>query len=298
MRHAIRWLLIGLLLSVSLAWVGLGSDEGGGVHFGLITDVHANDANSPAEGKVMVNYAERLEEFGELMNAWQADFVVDLGDFVNGNFVMGALGDPARIPGILEQANAALRTYTGPIYHVIGNHDVYDLTKDQIESILGMDRTYYSFDRGAYHFVVLDAQFETSGDPLGNTFWRVLGTIPPEELDWLRTDLSSTTSPTLVFVHQPIDSDLDTIAGGPPISNHLEVQSILTSVGNVIAVFQGHEHVFRHQVLDGIDYVTFTAFVDETVPTPLTYAKITLDPSAQTIEIDGEGLQPDLTISY
>jgi alkaline phosphatase len=268
------------------------------VQFGLITDVHANDMDSPVEGKVMVHFADRLATFAEAMNAWPAEFVVELGDFVNGNFVMGALGDPARIPGILQQAEVALSAFTGPVYHVLGNHDVYDLRKDEIQTVLGMARTYYSFDQGAYHFVVLDAQFETTGEPLADTFWRVLGTIPTEELDWLRSDLAATAYPTIVFVHQPIDSDLDTIAGGPPISNHLEVQAVLASSGAVIAVFQGHDHEFRHQVLEGVHYVTFNAFVDETEPTPLTYARVRLDPTERTIEIDGEGLQDDLAIHY
>ena len=110
--------------------------------------------------------------------------------------------------------------------------------------------------------------------------------------------MAATAYPTIVFVHQPIDSDLDTIAGGPPISNHLEVQAVLASSGAVIAVFQGHDHEFRHQVLEGVHYVTLNAFVDETEPTPLTYARVRLDPTERTIEIDGEGLQDDLAIHY
>lgn len=89
------------------------------LHLGIFTDLHAHDTDSPGEGKIMTEYPARLTACIEAMNAWPADLVIELGDFVNGNFVMGApMGDPARIVGILDKAEAIYAQFDGPRYYV------------------------------------------------------------------------------------------------------------------------------------------------------------------------------------
>jgi len=298
MRTAFRITFPVLLVAMSMYAGGATADADDVVRIGVIADVHAHDADSPAEGKVMTNYGERLAVFVEAMNAWPAETVVELGDLVNGNFIMGPLGDAARIPGILEDAMTYFEPLGCPLVHVIGNHDVYDLDKPTYLEILGEEATYYSFDLGAFHFVVLDAQFETTGEPLAYTFWRVLGTVPTFELDWLRADLASTEKPTVVLVHQPIDSEFDTLAGGPPISNNHEVQALLEEAGNVVAVFQGHDHENRYEQINGIHYVTFVEFTDHVGGSPVSFATVELDAAARTITIDGVGMQESLQFTY
>ena len=269
------------------------------VRLGIVTDVHVHDTNSPNEHKVMVNYAERVTEFVNAMNAWPADAVIQLGDFVNGAFVMGAdLGDPARIPGLLDLGLAALNAFEGPIHHVIGNHDVYDLAKDAILAATGAEAAVYSFDLGAFHVVVLDAQFNKDGEDYGHIGWMVQGMIPAAQLDWLRSDLAASDKPTLVCIHQPLDVAFSLTAGGPPVANRLEVQEVLAADGDVIAVFQGHTHDFSLNTIDGIHYVTFAAMVDHDEPTPATWAAVTLDAVARTIRIDGEGLNEDHELEF
>ena len=141
-------------------------------------------------------------------------------------------------------------------------------------------------------------EFTKAGADVADVVWMDQGTIPGAELDWLRQDLAATSLPTVVFVHQPLDVAFELEAGGPPVSNHTEVQTLLSESGRVIAVFQGHSHENRHTVVDGIHYVTFAAMVDRDVPTPPSWAAVTLDPEARTVRIDGEGLQEDLEFSY
>ena len=109
-------LLLGAVLVASLAIVTIGSDTNTGVlRVGIFADLHAHDTNSPVEGKVMTNYPQRLGACVAAMNAWPADLVIELGDFVNGAFVMGApLGDPARIVGILDKAEALYAKLNAP----------------------------------------------------------------------------------------------------------------------------------------------------------------------------------------
>ena len=129
--------------------------------------------NSPNEHKVMVNWTERVAAFVDAANDWPADAVVNLGDFVNGRFVMAGpdvdLGEAERIEGILLDAYAVLTAFDGPIHNVIGNHDVYDLSKEQILAVTGAESTYYSYDLGGVHFVILDAQYDKNETTHGLT---------------------------------------------------------------------------------------------------------------------------------
>lgn len=297
MRH--RWITVLLVLSIgaSLCVSVMGAEL---LRIGIVTDVHAHDTEAPVEHKVMTNYAERLTAFVDAMNAWPADAVIELGDFVNGAFVLGAdYGDPTRIPQILDNAVAVFSGLESPTHYVLGNHDLYDLSKDEFLAAVGGDARYYSFDLGGFHFVILDAEYnDPAGDDFDHVFMRVKCRIPQHELDWLRDDLAQTDLPTIVCVHQPLDSEFDANAGGPPVVNNQEVRQLLSESGDVIAVFQGHDHDNVYQLIDGIHYVTFAAMVDHTEPTPPTYAQVTLDPDTRVIRIEGFGLQDGYELPY
>jgi alkaline phosphatase len=211
---------------------------------------------------------------------------------------MGApLGEPDRIGAILAHAWSILTAFDGPCYSVIGNHDVYDLTKGEFLTIIDATDTYFSFDVGAYHLVVLDAQNKRTGEDYGRVGWMVQGTIPKPQLAWLEEDLANTSKPTLVCIHQPLDVDFSLTAGGPPVFNHKEVQSIIAQSGVVIAVFQGHDHENNYTLINGIHYLTFEALVNEEERAP-SWAYVTLDPVARTITITGEGEQADWELQY
>ena len=290
---------LSLLLLLSLMMLtGVGSEDEV-VRFGLITDLHAHDLDSPFEGKWMSHTAERLSAFTSAMNAWAPDFIIELGDFINGWVVLGAEpGDPARIPDILAWADGLYDAFDGPSYHVIGNHDLYNLNKSQYLETLGMEATSYSFDAGGYHFVVLDVQFAADGTDLQNTYTGVAGFVPELEFEWLRADLASTDQPTIICVHQPLDETAEEIEfwGRPLVLNQDALQGLFAEDGDVLAVLQGHEHTNEHQIIDGIHYITFEAMVDQ--GTPATWAQISLDPVSQSIVIEGFGVQETYELFY
>jgi len=297
-----RALLVLLLVGISLlgVWAAAAqtSSSEAPLRVGIFTDLHAHDTNSPNEGKIMTSYGQRLTACVDAMNAWPADLMIELGDFVNGRFVMGApLGEADRITGILDQAEAIYETFDGPRYYVIGNHDFYDLSKAQFLAHTGATTTYGSFDAGAYHFVILDAQYDKKGNDLDHVGWAVVGNIPPDELEWLKNDLAATDRPTIVCVHQRLDKAFDLLSGGPEIANAVEVRGVLEASGKVIAVFQGHDHENAEVDIDGIHYITFEALVDEH-DRPPSWAYVTLDPAARTITVKGAGAQEDWSLSY
>jgi alkaline phosphatase len=225
--------------------------------------------------------------------------MIQMGDLINGRFVLGAeLGEPGRIPGILDAVDAVYARFAGPRYHVLGNHDVLDLTKEAFLEGIGIEQLTLSFDAGDYHIVILDAQFREDGTNRAHEFWYMPGYLPPSQLDWLRQDLASSDAPTVVCVHQRLDLDYEVRHGGPEILNHLEVQAILLEDGDVIAVFQGHDHWGGYSLIDGIHYITFRSLMDRPEGVPPTYAFVTLDPETRTLEIVGEGEQESYSLSY
>ena len=292
--------LLGIALAASLAFVGVAEDANTEIlRVGIFTDLHAHDTDSPVEGKVMTTYPQRLEACVDAMNAWPADLVIQLGDFVNGNYVMGApLGDPARIVDILDQADAIYAKLDTPRYYVLGNHDVYDLSKEEFLAHTAATETFTSFDAGAYHFVIFDAQYDKNGEDLGHAFWVVQGNIPQPEIDWLASDLAATGKPTIVCVHQRLDVDKDLLSGGgPEILGNKVVQQVMEDSGVVIAVFQGHDHENADTVINGIHYIEFDQLTDEHNSAP-SWALVTLDPQARTITIVGAGDQTNWDLSY
>jgi len=290
-----------LVLSLALAAISFGAiaeplEQTALLRIGIVTDVHAHDLDSPLEGKFMTNYPERLGAFIDAMNAWPADLLIELGDFVNGWVVLGTdPGDLGRIPQILEDAETIYSRFDGPRYHVIGNHDLFNLSKEEYLERVSVEGSYYSFDAEAYHIVVLDVQYDGDGNDLAYTYTGVRGFVPKLEMEWLREDLAAPARPTIVCVHQMLDTEA-TEAGWTLIGNTPEVRALLVKSGVVIAVFQGHDHSNRYSLIDGIHCITFEALVDR--GTPPSWAYVTLNPTSRTITIKGEGDQADLELQY
>ncbi len=121
-------------------------------------------------------------------------------------------------------------------------------------------QSYYSFDRGNFHFVILDACFRSDGEPYGrkNSKWNDAN-IPAAELDWLQADLQSTAKQTIVFAHQRLD-----VSNDHGIKNCVDVRNIFEQSKKVLAVFQGHSHQNDLKDIDGIHYCTLVAMVEGT----------------------------------
>ena len=221
------------------------------LRIGLVTDLHY--ADKPANGTR--HYRDTLAKLAEAAERFQTDkpdFVVELGDFID------AADSPATELAYLRRVNEVFRTIPGPKHCVLGNHCVETLTKREFLDGVGQRESFYSFDAGGFHFVVLDACFRADGAPYGrnNSVWSDAN-IPPHELEWLRDDLKATTKPTIVFAHQRLDE-----AGKHAVRNAAEVRKLLEASGRVTAVLQGHSHKNDHQEINGIHYTTLVAMVE------------------------------------
>ncbi|WP_246850330.1 calcineurin-like phosphoesterase C-terminal domain-containing protein [Rufibacter roseolus] len=134
-----------------------------------------------------------------------------------------------------------------PFFQVIGNHDM-DLTartdegsSDTFKKLFGP--TYYSFNRGEVHYVVLDDVFFIG------TAKRYIGYLTERQLQWLEQDLSYVKpgSMVVVSVHIPVNSGekrrmkLKDESLGGVVSNRKELYRLLKPYK--AHIMSGHTHI-------------------------------------------------------
>jgi predicted phosphodiesterase len=139
-----------------------------------------------------------------------------------------------------------------PFYSALGNHDEPDCAAclDAFRRYLPLPdqghQTYYSFDYGPAHFVVLNSR-EGGGS--------IVHALSDAQFNWLQNDLVVTRQPVkFIFLHDSIfhvakEEDQSFNQGE---KDHLEK---LFQDMHVTAVFAGHSHYYDYYERDGIAYV-------------------------------------------
>jgi len=245
------------------------------LRIGLMTDLHYAD-KSPAGTRHYRETLDKLAEAGELLRGRQPDFLVELGDLID------AAADVEVERRYLRTINAPFSQIAADRHYVLGNHCVDTLTKPEFLAEIERERSYYSFDRGDFHFIVLDSCFRGDGEPYGRrNFQWTDPNVPPAELQWLRGDLAANTKPTVVFVHQRLD-----VTDNHGVKNAAQVRELLEASGNVLAVFQGHSHKNDLKQIGQIFYCTLVAMVEGSGAENSGYALASLFPGGE-IRIEG-----------
>ena len=221
--------------------------------FGMVTDAHYADTEARG-GRTYRDGLKLMRECVATMNQEKVDFVIELGDFKDQDNppVEGKTLD------YLKTIEAEFAKFSGPRYHVLGNHDTDSLSKkvflETVESTgIPKEKSYYAFLHKGVQCIVLDANFKRDGASYdkGNFDWKDAN-IPKEELEWLKKTLSEHTGKSIIFVHQRLDNDGAAIC----IRNAAEVRKILAESKRVLAVFSGHDHPGAKSVIEGIPYYT------------------------------------------
>ena len=212
------------------------SNSANQIRFGLCSDVHKG---------VIHNAEERMQAFVDRMNAEKVDFVMQLGDFCS-----PYADNKTETAEKHAQFLAIWNQFSGPRYHVFGNHDIDDnFTWEETMAFWGVDKTYYSFDMSGWHFIVLDGNNKKEGAAEGHPRY-----IGAQQRKWLKEDLAKTNSHTFVFSHQSLENP-----GG--LENGTEIRGILEGANKeagftkVVASFSGHHHIDYHTQINGIHYI-------------------------------------------
>lgn len=242
---------------------------------GLVSDLHYAE-RAPAGTRHYRQTPAKLAEAAQRFQDQKTDAVVALGDLIDA-------ADSLDVEkGYLRRIAKELAAVPGRHDFVLGNHCVYSLTKPEFLEIVGQKRSYYSFDLGGCHFVVLDACFRSDGVPYGrkNANWTDAN-VPPAELAWLEAELARTSHKTIAFLHQRLDVP-------PPygVKNALEVRKVLERSAKVLAVVQGHYHPGDYREIQGIHYCTLAALVEGSGPENNAYSILGILPG-DAIRITG-----------
>lgn len=203
--------------------------------------------------------------------AQKPDLILSGGDHVMDSFEQ----DEARTKLQWDLFDRLRKDHTNvPIHPALGNHDVWGWFKKQSsttgnEPLWGkkwfcdfwqIPRTYYSFDRGGWHFVVLDNVKLVVGEAYD-------GEIDPEQMEWLKEDLAKTKKPTVVMSHIPLLSVTTlALAYDPGPRSFIVTSGLMTNnLSDVLAVFRdnpqvkialsGHTHRIDRVDYDGVAYL-------------------------------------------
>jgi alkaline phosphatase len=223
------------------------------IRIGLFTDIHYADKNHSGT-RYYRESADKVVAAATELGKQKLDFLVEIGDLID------SVKEPETDKKHLRTINAELQKVSGKRYYVLGNHCVETLTKDEFLGEIGQEKSFFSFDQNGYHFIVLDACFRQDGVPYGrnNAHWTDTK-IPDSELDWLKSDLTATKLPSIVFLHQRLD-----VENQKPIAvkNADQVRTLLEESGKIRLVLQGHEHTGDYKEIAGIPYCTLSAVIE------------------------------------
>src|SRR5271170_477490 len=217
----------------------------GSCDFVFFTDTHIQPELDAAHGCSMAF---------QKIAALKPEFAIHGGDLV---FDALAVNRPRAdlLFDLYQKTEAQLNV---PLYHAIGNHDVFGIlaksgiqpadpqyAKKMFEDRFGA-RTYSSFDRQCYYFIILDSIFPTE-----DRQWE--GRVDDAQLQWLASDLKSVpaSTPIVVISHVPLVTGFLGYSPKPEGRQKYNTYSVenapdviaLFENHHVIAVLQGHLHV-------------------------------------------------------
>ena len=207
------------------------------VTFAIGSDFHAQDVPAGATNvKTFVDEAKKKK----------VDFMIELGDF-------------CRLDDKSKPYRDMWNSFPGDKYHVIGNHDMDAYTPDEYVKGMGMPGRYYSFDKGDFHFIVLDGNNLFDGKTYthyqhGNFYkpYEQRAFVDPEQMEWLRRDLASTDKKCVLFSHQSIDTFMN---NGDDVRKILEDANRDAGFKKVVLAFSGHNHSNYTKEINGITYI-------------------------------------------
>lgn len=169
--------------------------------FAFITDIHVKPEEVAQEG--MTRALRQVQHLSP-----KADFIINGGDAIYDALRPSKSATQAQwntYQSILKRENSL------PIYHCIGNHDIYGwyhASPDLTDPLYGkawalqefqLSKPYYHFNKGKWDFIVLDS---TQQRPEGG----YIAKLDPEQFEWLKNKLSEIPSNHYISIvsHIPI----------------------------------------------------------------------------------------------
>ena len=229
----------------------------GKIRLAFYTDVHARQEwDTPIA----------LRKATAAINAKKTDLVLAGGDLITDGYQSSVATAATRWDAYMKMH----QEIKADLYPAFGNHDLVAIApsdgsppannpRAEFLSRTGLDRTFYSFDAVGFHFVFLDSIQISEG------VYPYIGMIWPDQIEWLKRDLSQVlpNTPIIVTTHIPLLTAFYSATRGATyaapgsrvVINNLGVLKLFND-HNVILVLQGHLHVREMIRWRGTTFVT------------------------------------------
>jgi len=271
-----------LIVFVSLIATIVGLSGAQGITFGLVTDLHFASGKATSGTRVYSASPLKLQQVVDTFELHNLPFMAMLGDLLDGFTAT----DSVKTLRDIDSINYRTSTFSGEKYVMFGNHDQTSLAKAQFLGKVSskINQKYYSFDKGQFHFVVLDGNYkrDSTDFSLNNYTWDSAW-VPAKEKQWLINDLSASAGkPVIVFLHYLLDST--NIA--EDLRNAAEIRTIFENAGNVVAMFCGHRHTGGYWQSKGIHYINLKGMIEQALPAN-NFAEATITPAGDSLIVKG-----------
>ncbi|XP_050225883.1 manganese-dependent ADP-ribose/CDP-alcohol diphosphatase [Mercurialis annua] len=267
--------------------------------FGVISDVqYADIPDGYSFHGTPRFYRHSIQILQRAVEKWNSHgklkFVIDFGDIVDGKCPRdNSLTAVKKVTGEYKKFN-------GPVYHMIGNHCLYNLPREKLLPLLHISNpnglAYYDFSPSPdYRIVILDGydisaigwpeshpktlqalEFLEKKNPnleknspeglvgLERRFLMYNGAVGEEQLEWLDGILQDATKlkqKVIVGCHLPLDPGASYREA--LLWNYGEVMSVIYQYNCVKVCFSGHDHKGGHSVdSHGIHHRSFEAALE------------------------------------
>lgn len=223
--------------------------------FVIITDIHMGPEGffNGVLRKITKDVKQFLDKFIDEMNdEVRPAFVVVLGDLIEDD---NPENDKTNITFITK----LFKKLDCPVYFAAGNHDLKNISEDELTSLFFQEKLFYSYDNDNYHFIVLFSKVVEKGNIL----------ISDEQIRWLKNDLEQTSKKCIIFVHHGLSEQ--NLKGNlwfedrPEyclVKNRKEIRNILEKSDKVLAVFNSHLHWDKMDLHNSIPYFTLQSLVE------------------------------------
>jgi len=162
----------------------------------------------------------------------------------SGDMIYGHTPDESKVRDQWRRYREAIKGFGPPMFHVPGNHDIWDETSGRIyrES---WGKPYYAFDYGNARFIGLDTESAN-------------GHLDEEQLHWLEQQFDGLAQRNVfVFLHRPlfpVDGGIGSSLDKYPAERD-RIHNLFVRNNKVVrGVFAGHEHLYYFQERDGVPY--------------------------------------------
>ena len=238
------------------------------VRLAVLSDIHMRPDHAEAIEAALERVCDHLE------STVHPDRVICLGDLIQHQD-----GDPATDERMLERVRETLAELSCPVTYLLGNHDVENLDRATIGTILGQRRFHGTATVDDVPLVFLDTSWASVAGARG-----ILG---GPQLEWLATELPAMDR-TLVFAHHPIG--FFDLAGNPwfesfperaYFGDRREFLTLVRDHCDVRATLSGHIHATERVDFWDIPHCSIGAFSKSRPDVPLsgTYAVVSVEES-------------------